>query len=277
MPILLLSRAHCSTDSQELVAGQLLVRACLVCRRWRNAVYSEPALWRAFTLRGDLYAHLPFDQQARWLAAHFVLLRRVGQHLQAFTAYACANFESDGAGAAGGWRLAQYLRLLNPSKLKALTIQATAIPLDACGAADMFEVVADFEHLTALRLGSRAPLPPCTGTVLQQLSGLQRLALDSSSDDLDSPGDDSDSSGDDLDSPGDDQPAPWLRSISQLRSLTYLSFCPGRLRSLDLAPLSQLRHLGMVGGELQPPGLAAFPLLTSYSLDHSRVSRPGCE
>ena len=245
------------------MAGQLLTRACLVCRRWRDAVHSEPALWRAFTLRADLVmADQPFQRQAAWLAASFNLLRRVGQHVESFTAVACGKMEERGAGAAGGWRLPQFLRLLHPSRLTALTLEYRHLPTVGELGAAAAEAVASFSQLSALHLGSAEQLPACTGAVLRQLSGLQRLRLRQN-----------------LGS----EPVPgWLASVGQLESLTFLALTLGKGAPFPSARLSNLQHLDLYGGTLAPPALGAFPLLRSYMVDNVVVrdllSRgiPGC-
>ena len=62
--------------------------------------------------------------------------------------------------------------------------------------------------------------------------------------------------------------------LGHLHQLTWLEFhCdrhpPARV---ELTQLTRLRHLGMFGGQLQAPGLAAFPALNSYDLEYVAVS-----
>ncbi|PRW58222.1 3-oxoacyl-ACP reductase [Chlorella sorokiniana] len=63
---------------------------------------------------------------------------------------------------------------------------------------------------------------------------------------------------------------PLLSSIGQLTGLTWLDFLTPGLTppKIQLTQLTQLRHLRLYGGKLQPPGLAAFPRLSSYDLEH---------
>lgn len=260
-PHLLLEIVY-SSDAQELVASQLLSTVCLVCKRWRRAVYSEPALWRAFSLRADLLWGAPYARQAQWLNATFNLLRRVAQHIEAFSAYDCHQLERWQAAVAGCWGLAQFLYLLRPSRLQALTLHNYNQHMFAVSDRDRalpeaaVEAIASFTRLTALHLGSPGrPLPPCTQGVLRQLSRLQRLRLHSSE---------------------VAQARPLISSIGQLTALTWLDVCTlvfAAAAAAELTQLTCLRHLRLLGGQLEPPGLAAFPLLESFELEHVAVSR----
>ncbi len=239
-----LASSACSPDVHELVASQLLSRACLVCKRWRQAIYAEPTLWRSFTLRPELLDDAPFGRQAQWLAATHNLLRRVGRHVEAFSSYIFDAYEAGSACTAGGWSLPQFLRLLDPSRLRALSLHQAAWEKAAAAA------VPSFTQLTALHFASRRIPPEDAAALLRPLSCLQRLRMQVHV---------------------GSEPSGVLGHLHQL---TWLEFHCDRHppAQVELTQLTRLRHLGMFGGQLQAPGLAAFPALDSYDLEYVAVS-----
>ena len=203
-------------------------------------MYGEPALWSAFTLRGDWHSGQPPQQQVAWLAATHILLRRVGHHVAAFSACGCEELERFSAGAVG---LAHFLGLLHPSRLTKLSLHGAQLPDDAV------LVAGSLSRLSALRLHSyEAPIPPCAASMLQQLPHLQHLQLDT---------------------PLDEDPGPTLRALAGLTGLTSLGLVLTTNQALHLQ-LPRLRHLNLYGGGVAS-GLASFPELESYQLARFKV------
>lgn len=250
---------------------QALSTAMLVCKRWRQVAYSTPALWAEFTLRANEvagghnapFALEPLARAAAFLRATHDLLRRVGRHVAAFTAWECSRLPATPAGSAGGWRLAQFLRLLEPATLSALTIDEARwllnqAPLDP----EALELLPRFTHLTALCLmsSSRLQLPPSVPDILQRLPRLVRLRLGFA------PPDEATGSAGSLCAA-----AAW--AIGMLTALEWLEV-PFMFdtfpKPLPWGGLTRLQHLILVGN-LPAGGLRMFPMLSSYDVKFCTV------
>ncbi len=149
----------------------------LVCRRWQQVFYSEPALWRSLELTAEsLYDAHADGAAGQWFAAKALLLRRVGGLVRQLNYSQEPIPEEDdeytpveqvAAASNTDWRLSSsVLAHLSPASLQSLRLDW--VPVDAVTAAQLPR----FSSLTQLQLERCGDLPSC---VLEALPSLQRL------------------------------------------------------------------------------------------------------
>lgn len=172
----------------------------LVCCRWRDVFYSEPALWRELSVLAEsLDEAEEAGQAAHWFAAKARLLQRVGgfvQHLHYSELVGTGGDEPEpqevqqlAARAGSSWRLSSsVLAQLSPASLQTVRLQGGAVEVAACFALQRFtgllalsiECCGPMSDYTVPVLLSLPPsLPAGLPEALWHLPQLTRLDLDS--------------------------------------------------------------------------------------------------
>ena len=93
----------------------------LTCRRWRAVFYSEPAIWRRFTLHSRRLHELPAPKQQAALAGRMALLQRVAPLVSEAEIVARLGLRALVAVAAHA-RLEDFIRALPGPSLTSLTL-----------------------------------------------------------------------------------------------------------------------------------------------------------
>lgn len=215
----------------------------LTCKRWRRVFYSEPALWRTFTLKFSKLHRRPEEEWPVWLQKQAALVRRVAPVLQGLHWDAAAQ-EEIGINSAASFEensVPAFLGYLQTSRLKQLKLQG----LDRIPEAAAMSL-GRFTQLTELSLCSTRPLPPQMPRSLAQLGELRSLRFS-----------------------GPAVPPALLNSILALSQLTMLDLWadifPPPAAMDQLTRLAQLQDLGLHAGfkpeaeVFQPPAPARFP------------------
>ncbi|KAL4439977.1 hypothetical protein ABPG75_002978 [Micractinium tetrahymenae] len=149
----------------------------LVCKRWRQAYFGEPRLWRRLEISGRKFerqrASRPHSEAAAWLAGKHCLLQRVGRFADELWIAACAAVGRIAA-QSGGPGMPQLLACLDPSAVRTVVFRDVDGP--TLGA------LSPFTRLRSLDL-HQTPEDPAlfAGLVgwLGSMPGLRKLSLSS--------------------------------------------------------------------------------------------------
>lgn len=254
-------------DSMPPCRPSLQATITLVCRRWQDVFYSEPALWRELSLLAEsLDEAEEAGQAAHWFAAKTCLLQRVGgfvQHLHYSELVGTGGDEPEplqvqqlAVRAGSSWRLSSsVLGQLSPASLQTLWLQGGPVDVAACFALQRFTGLLD------LSIECCEPMPDCIALVLHSLPRVRQLSLI-----------------------GGTQPAGLPEALRHLPQLTRLDVgSNAHLWDMSvLFPLTQLRAFGwqdqQPSGKLRPDMqllLAQLPCLESWSISSFRADDEG--
>lgn len=231
----------------------------LVSHAWRNAFFSEPALWSSFRLVfPSSILNQPAEQhpalRTAWLAARLQLLRLVAPHLTALEIRSIDGLEEMAANISTAAPVAHIFELLNPASLERLELGGwTAMPprllarfpaLRSLGLQEygcdrrwnwpppVLEALCSMRQLTELTLVMWGPQPQLLAAIADCLPQLQRLSASSR------------------------HPLPHAERLTRLTALQHLELC------------EVFSYEGM-----RPPAPAQLPSLQTYQLAASHVSQ----